>query len=185
MRLVFDERKASQAAAHLLKKTPERSQDKLKLMKLLYLADRLSLVETGYTITGDAPFSMRYGPILSNTLSIMNDGTHSGDSLWEQSFQLGPGYQVQLDHDPGRDDLSDYELEVLDRTFDRYGEMDRWDLVAFTHTLPEYDTSVGDSSSPISLDEVLASSGMDAKTIRDLKALAREIELLHRLPRGS
>ena len=52
MKLVFNERKAAQAAAYLLRKhgTPMHAHH---LMFMLYMADRQSLIENGYTITGD------------------------------------------------------------------------------------------------------------------------------------
>lgn len=47
--------------------------EKLKLIKELYLIDRLSIEETNMSITGDEYFSLPHGPILSNTLNILND----------------------------------------------------------------------------------------------------------------
>ena len=39
--------------------------DTIVLIKLLYLADRKALLESGYTITGDGMVSMPLGPVLS------------------------------------------------------------------------------------------------------------------------
>lgn len=36
----------------------------LRMLKLLYLADRESLKETGHTITGDRVVAMEHGPVL-------------------------------------------------------------------------------------------------------------------------
>ncbi|HTH08426.1 MAG TPA: Panacea domain-containing protein, partial [Acidovorax sp.] len=62
----FNERKAAQAAACLLHKAGG-SLSVLKLMKLMYLAERRSLKKYGDTITGDAFVSMPHGPVLSMT----------------------------------------------------------------------------------------------------------------------
>jgi uncharacterized phage-associated protein len=57
VRFPFDERKAAQAAAYLLKKHDGRL-NFMKLIKLLYLADRKSLLENGKPITGDRMLAM-------------------------------------------------------------------------------------------------------------------------------
>lgn len=40
---------------------------KLTLLKLLYIADRESLFNYGYTITGDTMIAMKFGSVLSAT----------------------------------------------------------------------------------------------------------------------
>ena len=69
---IFDERKAAQAAAHLLRRHGS-SMPYIKLIKLLYLADRQSLIETGYTITGDQLVAMSDGPALNRVLFFIED----------------------------------------------------------------------------------------------------------------
>jgi len=44
----------------------------LKLMKLLYLADRESMRRNGRPISGDRYVSMDHGPVLSQTLNLIN-----------------------------------------------------------------------------------------------------------------
>ena len=55
----------------------------LKLMKLMYLAERLSLKRYGDTITGDAFVSMPHGPVLSMTYDHMNGALSSDEGGWE------------------------------------------------------------------------------------------------------
>lgn len=52
IRFVFNERKAVQAAAYLLKLNGGRM-GSTRLLTLMYLADREMLLRTGRTITGD------------------------------------------------------------------------------------------------------------------------------------
>jgi len=52
IRFAFDEKKAAQAAAYLLKLNGG-TMDRRKLLMMLYMADRKMLVEHGRTITGD------------------------------------------------------------------------------------------------------------------------------------
>ena len=66
----YDEIKATQVAAYFLSKFNNRI-SKLKLMKLMYIADRESFRICGEPITYDAYCSMPHGPVLSKTYDIM------------------------------------------------------------------------------------------------------------------
>ena len=79
---LFNERKAAQAAAYLLCKAGG-SLNVLKLVKLMYLAERESLRRYGETITGDALVSMRNGPVLSATLDHINGLVPSCQDGWD------------------------------------------------------------------------------------------------------
>lgn len=61
MEFIFDEHKATQAAAYLLRRGGGRMRY-MKLIKLLYLADRTALIETGSPITGDRFVAMKLVP---------------------------------------------------------------------------------------------------------------------------
>src|SRR3954470_18953244 len=72
----FNPKKTSQAAALLVAEAGGRM-SKLKLIKLLYIADREALKNWERPITGDDPFSLDYGPVLSTTLNYANSkGPH-------------------------------------------------------------------------------------------------------------
>jgi hypothetical protein len=49
---------------------------------------------------------------------------------------------------------------VLDAVFDEFGGMDRWKLVDFTHTLPEWQDPHG-SSLPLPIRDILRAGGLD------------------------
>jgi uncharacterized phage-associated protein len=63
----FNERKATQAAAYLLKRRGGKM-SYMKLIKLLYFADRVALSRFGRPITTDRYVSMDRGPVLSHIL---------------------------------------------------------------------------------------------------------------------
>ncbi len=69
---MFNDKKVLEIISYLLSLNNNRM-DKLKLIKELYLIDRLSIDETNMSITNDKYFSLPHGPILSNTLNIIND----------------------------------------------------------------------------------------------------------------
>lgn len=67
MRLRFNDRKATQAAALLLQLRGGKM-SYMKLIKLLYLADREALLQWGRPITTDRYVSMNRDPVLSRIL---------------------------------------------------------------------------------------------------------------------
>jgi uncharacterized phage-associated protein len=72
MKLLFNEAKATQAAARLLK-LRGGSMSYIKLMKLLYLADREALIRWGRPITTDRYVSMDNGPVLSRIYNLIRN----------------------------------------------------------------------------------------------------------------
>jgi uncharacterized phage-associated protein len=172
MRFFFDERKTAQAAS-LLISLAGGSLNYMVLIKLLYLADRQSLVETGVPITGDKMVAMPHGPVLSRVL----DEIHLGDGLERQSawydYITEPvDHNVSLKRALEVDELSDYEIGTLSKTYEKFGSMNKWALVEFTHTLPEWMDPKG-SSSPIDPVLILREAG---KSDEEIEALVREAE---------
>ena len=113
----------------------------IKLIKLLYLADRQALIDTGLPITGDRMMSLDYGPVLSRTLDQITLGAppEPSDSLpWFEYVTPPEDYNVSARKAPESDLLSEYEIEVLQAVYEQFGGMNRWALVQYTHTLPEW-----------------------------------------------
>src|SRR5487761_1366450 len=106
----------------------------MKLLKLLYLADRRALIESGAPITGDDMFALPKGPILSRILDLMNSSPEDGSAWFEfVSGHTGHGgYDVEALKEPPDADsrLSDFEVKVLSDVWNEYGHMKLWDLVA-------------------------------------------------------
>jgi uncharacterized phage-associated protein len=176
MRLVFNEEKATQAAAYLLKKFGGQ-QNYMKLIKMLYLADRKALLETGYTITGDLMFSLPQGPVLSRIYNLIAEESET-PTRWLQCVKRVAPYEVAIDCDPGADELSDYETGVLDAIYVAFGAVDKWALNRETHNLPEW-RDPGTSSIPIDPSEILRLEGVDAAEIRRIVEEAEERWQMH------
>ena len=162
MRFVFDERRAAQAAARLLDKHGG-TMPWLKLVKLLYLADRAALVEGGYPITGDRFVSMRFGPVLSRVLDLIKDDCPAGDSVWH-GYVARKRFDARLAGNADSGWLSDVNRDLLDSVFETYGCLKEWDVVARTHALPEW-KDPGDSAIPIEPEDILRYSGYSEKSI--------------------
>ena len=132
---MFSERKVAQMAAFILKKQGG-IMSHLKLIKLLYLADRVALDEFGFSMSGDSFYSLPNGPILSRTLNLMAGVVESDDFGWEAWISDKENHKVSLrqDFEPQElDYLSRADIDVLNSILEKFGPMDKWQLVAYTH----------------------------------------------------
>lgn len=175
----FNERKAAQAAAYLLHRGGGRL-PVLKLVKLLYLAERLSLQRYGEPLTGDRLVSMPHGPVLSHTYSLIQGAYEACDGGWDAWVTDRSGHDVELAdssmiRSPEQDltALSDSDLEVLGETWAQFGHWEKFKLRDYTHSgaCSEWRDPNG-SSAPISYADLLQATGYAAA---DAKALAARI----------
>lgn len=180
MRFLFNERRAAQAAAYLIKLNGKPI-NYMVLIKLLYFADRESLIHVGRPITGDRMFSMKNGPVLSAILDLINMGRRDHASIWFEYISEPTGYDVDLVRkDPDRDELSEYELRVLEDVFAAYGKMWKWDLVELTHKLPEWQDP-GWSRVLIDPEDILGSAGKSDEEVKRIRQDAEEMLALNEL----
>ena len=172
MRLRFNEKKATQAAAILLQLCGG-VMSYMKLIKLLYLADREALLRWGRPITTDRYFSMDHGPVLSRVLDLVTDGDHPGTpSIWASHISAPSNFEVQLRCDAGRDELSAAEVALLGEVWQQHSAKSRWDLVELTHKLPEWKDPLG-GAVPIAFRDILKAGG---KTDLESAAIEEELE---------
>jgi len=144
----------------------------LKLIKLMYLADREALLRWGRPISTDRYVSMDKGPVLSRVLDLATDGDDpSRPSIWAEQIGEPVRYEVDLKADPGNDELSEAEVALLGEIFNLHGRKSRWDLVELTHQLPEWVDPDG-GAIPISYRDILKAGGKS-----DLEIAAIESEL--------
>lgn len=144
MRLPFNEKKATQAAARFLRLANGRM-NYMKLIKLLYIADREALLRWGRPITTDAYFSMQHGPVLSQVHDLITEGPNPlvGETFWSQHVSEPEHYSVSLKADPSDDQLSEAEEELIDEAFAKFGHLNEWKLVDVVHNFPEWQNPEG------------------------------------------
>lgn len=169
---MFNEEKVAQMAAYLLGQRGGQM-SYLKLMKLLYLADRTSMERFDEPMTDDAWVSMDKGPVLSTVLELMQGASRSGE--WNSWIAGGPvPYEVSLAcRDSDRDsfdELSDADVEILDEVWQRFGTMTRWELVEYTHLhCPEWHDPHG-SMRPIRPQDMFQAIGRTPEEADELSA---------------
>lgn len=133
--------------------------DKLKLIKLLYLADRDCFLVEGHPITGDTPFAMDHGPVPSACLDVLN-GEIPSQAF---SFLHVRDTEVSLDPNPPSDPtylLTAEEAGVIEQTLQKYGSLTTSQLYRLVHELPEYkDAHLPGTSAPIPFAKILQYHG--------------------------
>jgi uncharacterized phage-associated protein len=151
----FDARRAAAAAAYLLK-LHGGELNHMKLIKLLYVADRTSLDRFGRPIVGDRYVSMKHGPVLSRVYNFIKeeDGT---PSVWSVLIERGPDKMTVrlLDNDPSFDALSAADLEILEEIAALYKEWNQYKLRDMTHQEFEEWQNPGTSSRELPVERVL------------------------------
>lgn len=168
---IFNERKATQAAAFFVKKAGGEI-NYMKLIKLLYLADRESLKRWGFPIAGGRYVSMDNGPVTSPIYDAVK--SEAAFPVWKSCFRKA-GYDLCLVSEPEPDDLSRADLEVLEFIERQFCAKNEWELVLYTHQhCPEWADPQG-SSIPILPDEILQKVG---KTEAEIEAIGKELAKL-------
>jgi len=101
--------------------------DMLRLVWLLYLADKYRLLSYGETITGDSHVFTTAGPSGRIAMSLMN--------LWPQVYEA---YHEQLTSDLSMADLLGHtDAEALDFALSAFGPLTTVQLSEYVRSLPE------------------------------------------------
>lgn len=139
--MVKDTKKIIQALTYLAGKENDKVMDNMKAYKLLWLADRYHLRQTGMTITGDAYYAMPFGIVPSDAKCVLenektklknpkgyrdryiaNKGAHQFMALAEADLQV----------------FSESDQEALDKVYEVFGGMSAKELSRLSHRFPEW-----------------------------------------------
>jgi len=142
MGYAYDVRRVVQCIACLVKAGGRDRLPYMKVLKLLYYADRESLRRAGYPITGDSPYAMRFGPVLSRTYDHVKANPQfpmpDDDAEHWRHYLLTEGYDLRLLADPGDDELSRHDEQILARVWAAHGHEGPFDLSEASHDFPEW-----------------------------------------------
>lgn len=182
MHNTFNERKAAQVAAFFLFRANGKMAI-LKLMKLLYLAERTSYQKFGEPIIGDKLVSLDHGPVLSITYQHINGELQSIEGGWDTWVRGRENYDVALQdasciRTPEQDlrELCDDDFDILNETWQSFGHMTKWQIRDYTHKhCPEWEDPHG-SMIPMrfqSLFKALNFSDEQAKELEERVQISR------------
>ena len=138
-------KKGTQAVNYFARKKDGKI-NKMKAIKLIYLADRYHLRKYGRPIIGDEYWAMKYGPVGSSTLNIVN---LSEDNIGTESIAYVKEY---IGHTKGDTELKDIlskkevelgvfsqsDIDAFEKVYKEFGDKDRFELADITHKYPEW-----------------------------------------------
>jgi uncharacterized phage-associated protein len=179
MNFTFQINKATEAACQLLQRAGGRL-NIMKLVKLLYLLDRLSLDRRNIPVVGGDYLSMRNGPVTSEVLDLINAGRLLGDSntSWAECVSDRHGHDVKLVTMPARQFLSDAEVRLLDEVWAEHGGKDQWQLAEWCHTHCGEWTPVAHGCAPIAVERIAQALGKAPEIVRKLSREVAELNML-------
>lgn len=182
--MAYSEKRAAQSAAFFISRAGGKIEI-LKLMKLMYLAERESLARYGEPLTGDVLVSMKHGPVLSKTLDHINGFVDSEEGEWESWVSARAGHQLGLQaaHDPAEQltQLSDADIEILDFIWNKFGKYSKYELRDIAHRIcPEWEDP-GDTWQLIPYSRVLNCVGYKPEVVRELEQRIRDEDELDKM----
>ena len=135
-----DTRKIVQALTYLANYQPDKVLDNMKAYKLLWLADRYHLRQTGRTITGDAYYAMPFGIVPSDAKCLLeNVKTKLKDPKgYKNKYIISSDHQYKAIAEPDLMVFSDSDQEALDKVLTAYNGYDALQLSNISHKFPEW-----------------------------------------------
>lgn len=183
--------KITQSLGFLLSLDENHRMNKLKLVKLVWAADRYHLRKYGRTVTDTEYFALPHGPVSSLTLDVIDndevalypeDISYIGNhiSSWESDKN-----DIVL-YNPTEDDyLSESDKEALKFAWDSFGDKDRFELADdISHQYPEwskfrehFDVKNERSRKPIDLDDFFKNPSDDKYFLESVEILTASKEI--------
>lgn len=137
----FNYKKATQALNFFSCKEGGKM-NKMKAIKLIWLADRLHLRSHGRTITGDIYFALKHGPVPSTTRDILELNSFSLDEdelqYSNEYISITGQYNYESKSELDKNVFSVTDLNSLEEIYFAYGKFDHYNLRDISHAFPEW-----------------------------------------------
>lgn len=134
-------RKIIQALAYIAYQQPDHKVNSMKAYKLLWLADRYHLRQTGRTITGDVFYALPHGVVPSDAKNVVEHQPtriQNDEEYCNRYIQRVGRYGYKAVTEPDLMVFSDSDQEALDKILQCYGGMDQYQLERLSHDFPEW-----------------------------------------------
>lgn len=116
--------------------------NRMKALKLIYLADRYHLRKYGRLITNDTYFAMDNGPVASGAKDLAEESDFSSREAQNYAsnyIESSTKYDFVSKKPVDKAELSSSDWEALDYAWDRFGHLDEWGIVDLTHKYPDWE----------------------------------------------
>lgn len=164
--------KLIQVVGYILKKYDNHKENFTKIIKILYLADRKSLAESGYSITEDSYVSMKNGPVLSGLYDLIKNRykDKSVQYYWNSKFTTENYNLLQICSFISTGELSKSDMDILDSVDKRFHYVPYQKMIDFVHN-PRNCPEWKDTQSSIFLpeSEILSHLGFSKEEIECLE----------------
>lgn len=134
-----DYRKAVQAINFFAQKEHGKI-NKMKAIKLIYLADRFHLRKYGRPVTNDFYIAMKFGPVGSKVkdLAELSFVLPEEEKNYAEKYIVTNGYNTESRTVIDEDVFSKTDLEALEFAYKNFGKHDKFKLAEITHDFPEW-----------------------------------------------
>jgi uncharacterized phage-associated protein len=114
--------------------------NKMKALKLIFLADRYHLRKYGRLITNDTYVAMKHGPVPSTTRDIaeFNDYLDEAEKHYSSHYVESDNLKLKSKKKIDVTVFSESDLEALNFVWDNFGHYDQFQLRDITHSYPEW-----------------------------------------------
>jgi hypothetical protein len=133
--------KKSVQALNLLANKSGGTLNKMKAIKLIWLADRLHLRNYGRSITGDVYYALPNGPVPSATRDVLENSNFLEDTATHYASE----YISEIDKYNYRALIqgnykvfSQSDIDTLEIIFDKFAHLDHFALSDLSHLFPEW-----------------------------------------------
>ncbi len=153
----FKHPKAMEAILYIANSDKVTDTTFMRVLKLLYLADKTSLESWGRFIFGDTYYAMKHGPVPTNAYDIMKDARD--EDAYHSDFEVSGGYTIQPNRKANIEKLSESDTECLDQVIASYGRLPVWQLRDITHDDAYkviWAAAGEDGSTPIPLERIIS-----------------------------
>jgi uncharacterized phage-associated protein len=175
----FNLRKATESASLFIKMEGGKL-NVMKLVKLIYLLDRISIGRRGIPVVGGIYYSMRNGPVTSELLDVINAGKLADDvdSSWEQYISDRDHHEIVLQKEIPLDFISESEIELIESVYKEHGAKDQWQIRDWCHQNCGEWTPLQAGRERIMVEEIATNTGKTPEEVKVISEEARESNLL-------
>ena len=175
----FNARKATEVAS-LLIQSEGGKMNVMKLVKMVYLLDRLSIARRGIPVVGGVYYSMRNGPVTSELLDVINAGklADESDCSWEQFISTRNGHEVGLVDQAPVEFVSESEIQLIAEIYKEHGQKDQWQIRDWCHQNCGEWTPLQAGRERIQVEEIAINVGKSESEAKRISEEANESNLL-------
>ena len=147
-----DYQKLTQALNYLANQCGPGVLNRMKAVKLVYLADRYHLRKFGRPLAADSYYGMKLGPVGTLAKDLVDGDKEFLEDEARQYATTFLGtegeYEYRSMREVERDVFSASDIEALDFAIAQFGRLDQWQLADLTHVFPEWKKHEPEASQP-------------------------------------